>query len=146
MVIPSPVPSLVIRYSYLWQSEFLAGREDGIKDRTAAIVAAVVGEVDGRLRVLVLPITHSPPSDPTTAIEIPAAAKRRLGLDEDRSWIVTVEANEFVWPGPDLRRVPSDADGSIAYGYLPPGLFGRVRAAFIESVEGRRLRGVPRTE
>ena len=37
---PLPVPGLVIRYSYLWHSEHLAGREEGTKDRPCAIIAA----------------------------------------------------------------------------------------------------------
>jgi hypothetical protein len=37
--------------------------------------------------VTVLPITHSPPADPASAIEMPAPVKRHLGLDDDRSWI-----------------------------------------------------------
>jgi hypothetical protein len=144
--IPDPVPGLVIRYSYLWQSEFEAGRDEGVKDRPAAIVAAIVNDADGAKRVLVLPITHTSPTDPRTAIEIPTAVKRRLGLDAEPSWIVVVEANEFIWPGPDLRRVPSDADGNVSYGFLPPGLFARVRSAFIAAVERRRVARVPRTE
>jgi len=37
------------------------------------------------------------------AVEISHETKRRLGLDDDRSWIVLTEANRFAWPGPDLR-------------------------------------------
>lgn len=146
MKIPDPLPGLVIRYSYLWRSEFLAGRDEGIKDRPAAIVAAIVGDADGTKRVLALPITHTPPADPATAIEIPAAVKRRLGLDDERSWIVITEANEFTWPGPDLRRVPNDDASTVAYGFLPPALFERVRLSFIAAVTNRRVRRVPRTE
>ena len=46
-----------------------------------------------------VPVTHSPPADPATAIEIPAVTKARLGLDAQRSWIVCNEANVFAWPG-----------------------------------------------
>jgi hypothetical protein len=38
---PTPRAGLVIRYSYLWQSEAAAGREDGVKDRPCAIVLAI---------------------------------------------------------------------------------------------------------
>jgi hypothetical protein len=31
--------------------------------------------------VMVLPVKHSPPSNPVLALEIPAETKRRLGLD-----------------------------------------------------------------
>src|ERR1700761_988956 len=122
MALPEPVPGLVIRYSYLWRREHLAGREDGQKDRPCALVAAI-RTMSGDKRVLVLPITHTPPGTGVAAIEIPQTTKRLLGLDETRSWIVVSEYNEFIWPGPDLRPVPGGDDGSISYGLLPPGLF-----------------------
>jgi hypothetical protein len=53
----------------------------------------------GFLCHLVCPVTHSPPSDPGDAIEIPPATKRRLGLDDERSWIVLTESNRFVCQG-----------------------------------------------
>jgi hypothetical protein len=146
--IPEPIPGLVIRYSYLWQSEFVSGRDEGSKDRPAAIVAAIVSDTDGKKRVLVLPITHTPPlaKAQETTIEIPPAVKRRLGLDDEPSWIVITEANEFIWPGPDLRPVPGDQLGGNAYGFLPPGLFARVQAAFVKAVEDRKMKRVPRTD
>src|SRR5579884_1903406 len=98
MALPAPQPALVIRYSYLWHSEFAAGREEGTKDRPCAIVAAVKAEEDGQWKVLVLPVTHSPPIYPENAIEIPQETKKRLGLDGERSWIVLTEWNEFFWP------------------------------------------------
>lgn len=68
----------------------------------------------------VAPITHAPPNDPGSGVEIPTAVKERLGLDQDRSWIVTNEVNIFTWPGFDLR--PVDAARGFAYGFLPRGL------------------------
>lgn len=55
---------------------------------------------EGAHWVTVLPVTHAPPSVPELAVEIPAAPKRRLGLDDERSWVVLTEANRFLWPGP----------------------------------------------
>lgn len=144
--IADPVPGLIIRYSYLWRSEFQAGRDEGVKDRPVAIVAAIIADADGEQRVLVLPITHTPQSDPAAAVEVPAGVKKRLGLDDRPSWIVVSEANEFVWPGPDVRPVPGAADGRIDYGFLPPALFERVRVAFVAAIKERRLQRVPRTE
>ena len=66
------------------------------------IVLAVEREADGATVVTVLPITHSAPADPASAVEIPLRVKWRLGLDDDRSWIVVAEGNEFLWPGYDL--------------------------------------------
>jgi hypothetical protein len=47
---------------------------------------------------MVLPVTHSQPKDPKAAVELPLAVKKHLGLDDERSWIVVSEGNEFVWP------------------------------------------------
>jgi hypothetical protein len=96
---------MVIRYSYLWKREHEEGREEGIKDRPCAVIVSLRNE-SGNDVVLVLPVTHVQPTDIAEAIEIPAETKRRLRLDSQRSWIVISEANEFVWPGPDLRPVP----------------------------------------
>ena len=52
--------------------------------------------------LLPYPSPIRPPHDPEAAVEIPLATKMRLGLDDDRSWIILTEANRFTWPGPDL--------------------------------------------
>ncbi len=62
--------------------------------------------IEGREVVTVVPITHSPPIDASDAVEIPAALKAHLGLDDVPSWIVVTETNDFLWPGPDLRPLP----------------------------------------
>ena len=102
MTWPVPRPGLVIRYSYLWEREAQAGQEEGVKDRPCAIVVVLLREGEHPV-VRVLPITHSAPLDPASALEIPPLTKLRLGLDSDRSWVVLDEANDFIWPGPDLR-------------------------------------------
>jgi hypothetical protein len=143
--LPAPVPGLVIRYAYLWHREHRTGQEEGVKDRPCAIVMVVIDE-DGDQRVTVLPITHTPPRDPTEAVELPPPTKRRLGLDEARSWIVLTEGNEFVWPGPDLRPLPGHGADSVACGVLPPGLFRIVRDRFLDLHRRRRSVHVPRSE
>jgi hypothetical protein len=142
---PEPYPGLVIRYSYLWRREFDAGREEGSKDRPCAIVMAVEDE-DGDKEVLVLPITHNPPANPAHAIEIPTVTKSRLGLDGERSWMVITEANEFVWPGPDLRPVPGRDESTVAYGPLPSRFFAHVRDKFLEFDQRQKSGHVKRTE
>lgn len=118
MTWPAPEPGLVVRYSYLWYEEARQGRGEGVKDRPCAVVLAVDDGAENP-RVVVLPITHSPPSDPSVAMEIPAATKMRLGLDAERSWVVLREYNVFRWPGPDLRMVVNGVPESAAYGVLP---------------------------
>ena len=46
------------------------------------IVLAIECEAPGATFVTVLPITHSAPVDPASAVEIPSPVKRRLGLDD----------------------------------------------------------------
>jgi hypothetical protein len=143
--LPSPHPGLVIRYSYLWKQEADKGREEGSKDRPCAIVIAISNE-EGEQQVLVLPITHSPPTNPADAIEIPAETKARLRLDAARSWVIITEANEFVWPGPDLRPIAGRADSTVAYGTLPPRFFAHVRDKFLERDRREKAARVKRTE
>lgn len=145
MPLPAPELGLVVSYAYLWNSEFEAGREEGLKDRPCALVLSSQ-DMGGDTVVAVVPVTHSPPERAEEAVEIPAVIKRRLGLDEARSWIVVSEINRFIWPGPDLRPVSRAEPERFEYGFLPPALFRRVLERFEATVAARRLRTVPRTE
>ena len=135
---------MVIRYSYLWEREAQLGQEEGVKDRPCAIVAAIKTEKTGETRVLVLPITHTAPLPTTPAIEISAKVKQRLKLDEARSWIILSEWNEFIWPGPDLRRLPGGDDATVVYGMLPPKLFAKIRNEVLKLVKNRVSKSVRR--
>ena len=146
MPLPKPIAGLVIRYSYLWLAEHLEGRDEGKKDRPCAIVAAMRVGVDNKDYVLVLPITHSPPQNLNLAIEIPAITQRRLGLDDDRSWVILTEWNEFVWPGTDLVPVPGKDENSFVYGVLPPKFFELIRKRLIELKNANLVDPVRRTE
>lgn len=145
MAFPAPVPGLVIRYSYLWQSEYERGQEEGVKDRPCAVVLATQSE-DGQKIVVVLPITHAQPDNPKLAIEIPNSVKRRIGLDDGRSWVLLAEANRFLWPGPDLRPSRHGDAGSVAYGMLPYQLFEEIRLSFIKAIKERRAGAIQRSE
>lgn len=140
-----PKPGDVIRYSYLWRTEFLRGQEEGTKDRPCAIIAAVQKNNDATI-VTVLPITHSAPAQSQFAMEIPPITKRRLGLDSDRSWIVFDEANQFAWPGPDLRALPDQDIATAVFGTLPPNFFLALRERFVAALRAHRTRIVPRSE
>ncbi len=145
MGFPPPRPGLVIRYSYLWLSEHQRGLEEGVKNRPCAVLLALTN-AGGEQKVVVVPITHAPPNEPRHCVEIPAATKRRLGLDDERSWIVLTESNRFTWPGPDLQPArPGKAD-SVAYGLLPKALFDEVRAKWLALFEAGKTASVARTE
>lgn len=144
MSLPIPKPGLVIRYAYLWEAEARQGREEGTKDRPCAIVLVVLREGEHPI-VRVLPVTHTPPTNPEDALEIPTVTKERLGLDSERSWVVLSEANDFIWPGPDLRPLPSAGTGSVAYGFLPPGFMRVLRDRLERRRRERRMSAVTRT-
>ena len=145
MAFPEPAPGLVIRYGYLWAEEHRRGWEEGVKDRPCAVVLVTKSEDDERV-VTVLPVSHTPPSDPRLAVEIPAPVKRRLKLDDERSWVVLTEANRFIWPGPDLRPSKRGDSASVGYGPLPFALFEEIRIKFIAAIRAKRASVVPRSE
>jgi hypothetical protein len=142
--LPTPEPGLVLQYAFLWRREFEAGQDEGRKDRPCTVVLATPSVLGG-LQVYVLPVTHSPPSDPSVAMEIPQRIKAQLGLDGERSWIILDEVNDFFWPGFDLRAVPGAGPARVDYGVLPPRFFDEVRAAFLTLARRRVLKRSPRS-
>jgi len=144
MALPKPHEGLVVRYGYLWEWQRRQGQEEG-KDRPCMILRLYQTPDMPAPRAIVLPITHAPP-DPglgQEGIEIPATTARRLGLDDERSWLMVSECNLFRWPGPDVR--PVDATRN-AYGPIPPSLYGRARDRFVERAGQRRVTAVTRSE
>lgn len=143
MSLPEPKPGLVIRYCYLWAREHAAGHVEGVKDRPCAMLLAA-HDVQGDLRIIVHPITHARPSNSEASVEIPLATRRRLGLDNDQSWIVLGEVNMFTWPSPDIRFARGEGPQSVAYGFLPAKLFEMVRNRFAALHEKEKARFVKR--
>ncbi|WP_156906350.1 growth inhibitor PemK [Novosphingobium acidiphilum] len=98
------------------------GQIDGSKDRPCAVIVAVT-ETDGRKRALVCAITHSEPQL-HEGVEIPAAIKRHLGLDSDRSWIILSEFNEIDWTDPGI--IPARPNQWV-YGFVPAPFAEKLR-------------------
>lgn len=140
MALEPPRPGQVIHYSYLWWNEVHRARIEGTKGRPCGVVLTRTKR-QGTTLVYVLPVTHSPPREPEAGVEIPPATKRRLGLDSERSWIITTEFNRFVWPGPDIRALPT---GEYSYGYLPAKLLRMALGQVSAHAAGQRLRPVDR--
>ncbi len=139
MALPrTPFPGLVVRYAFLWSDAARQGRTEARKDRPCVVVVAVRRESDTRVRVRVLPITHAGPH-PDRAIALPPKVKRHLGLDADASWIVLDEANQFVWPGVDLRPISRTKPGVWTYGVLPLELFEALKARLRSVRDQRRM-------
>ena len=132
---PEPQPGLVIRYDYLWHRESSHGQIEGKKFRPCAIVVARKTADNGDV-VLVAPITHSPPMIPQNAIEIPQLVKQHLGLDSQRSWIVTSEINAVSWTDPGI--VPATKE-KWAYGFLPRGMVAALTENLLERFRKRKV-------
>lgn len=141
MSLGTPRIGQVIRYAYLWHDEYLSGQEEGSKDRPAVVVSAVLAQEGGGYRVAVTPITHTPPTDVSVALEIPPALKQHLRLDAERSWVILNEVNVFEWPGYDIRPT---ADGRYEYGQLPPAFYERMIVQFRALVAAHRTKSSPR--
>lgn len=138
MALPkTPFPGMIVRYSFLWSREAEAGETEGHKDRPCVIIIAIRRAADRRLRVRVLPITHLP-AEEARSVAIPPKVKRHLGLDADASWIVLDEANEFFWPGVDLRPISRSKPGVWTFGVLPTELFEEIQAKLRTLLQQRR--------
>ncbi len=77
-------------------------------------------------------------------MELPLGAKKRLGLDDAPSWIVTSELNRFVWPGYDLRPTTRDKPDVFAWGFLPVEIFATLKSGIATHQREKRLRLTPR--
>ncbi len=115
-----PEVGLVINDDFLWKEDQITGVEYGFKDRPCAIILAVEFRNDGSKRIVVCPITHSPPSNLQSAVEISSKLAAHLGLDGDRMWIETDAVYEFTWEK-DLIPIGISPvkPGSWSYG-MPP--------------------------
>ena len=139
MRLPSePTPGMVLRYRYLWTDEHQRGAEEGRKARPVVVVLARA-VVNGSLVVTVAPITHSVPRDAARAVRMPPTVKRRLGLDDEASWIVTDEVNAFVWPGPDLAPIGGDRADDTVFGTVPQRLLSAIAISIQSNRERLRL-------
>jgi len=141
VALPAPRPGLVIRYDYLWSREAKIGRDQG-KTRPACLVAA--SEPVARPRfVVLLPITHTRPIRGTIGVEVPAAVRLALGLDDEPCWVIVSEYNVDEWPNGGISPLPGKP-GIFSYGFIPPGLFAQVKAKFLELAGAGGSGGVER--
>jgi hypothetical protein len=136
MAKPDPRAGLVIRYDYLWKPEKLKGRAEGSKHRPCAVVVVIANE-----RALVCGITHTQPDSPEDGVEIPSRERARLGLDQERQWVITSEANIVDWDDPGIVPLPS---GDWSYGELTRELAEAVRSSAVRNLDQKRLTMIQR--
>lgn len=141
--VPAPAIGLVVRCDFLWPDEAAAGLALG-KDRPACVVL-VIERKDFPFDPIVAlaPITHRAPARPDFAVEIPLAEKRRLGLDDARSWIILDVLNQQEWPKGLVKTRP--IDGAYAYGTLSLPLLRQIRNRIAAAARARRVSIVRRT-
>jgi hypothetical protein len=142
MPLPELSLGLVVRYEYLWNRLAEDGAETADKERPVCVAFTFTDPEHGP-SVMLLPISHSPPTGDEIGIEIPQAVKNHLGLDYDRSWVFVSECNIDSWPSPDLRQIPFQP-GKFAYGHIPPRLFKTIRDTFVTEYQAKRVRRVRR--
>lgn len=137
----------VIRYDFLWNEEHRKGQIDGMKDRPCAIVLTTSPREDGSKRVMLLPITHSPPTAGQGGVEIPAKVSKHLGLDDGRSWIKTHEANVLTWSKDRLPVGLTRATaGQWKFGELPTALEKQVFTDVQRQRRAQTLKQISRDE
>ena len=76
-------------------------------------------------------------------IEVPARVRQALGLDDTPSWVIVSEHNVDEWPNAGLSTLPGQPD-VFSYGFIPPGLFARIKARFLELARARQSHAVRR--
>lgn len=123
-----PEPGLVVLYDYLWGEEAAAGRLNGRKLRPACIVLVTTDQAGGHL-VRYAPITHLRPRAKDDALEVPADEKRRLGLDDQPSWVIVSELNREVWPA-GLGRIPG-RNGEFVFGRVSDNFLRRLLSMIV---------------
>lgn len=139
MLVRIPSVGSVISYSYLWKEEHEKGQIEGLKVRPCVVM--VVGADGGEF--VVAPITHSPTN--TEGIELNHALKRRLGLDDEKSWLILTEVNIFRWRGPDVYPVFKDGSNLLEYGKIPDAMIRRARDHMIENMQNKTFDRVERS-
>jgi len=95
MAKPKPARGVGHSLLNLWKSEKIKGLEEGSKYRPCAVVVVIDGE-----RAVVCDITHAQPDSRDGGFEIPLRQRAPLGLDDERQWVVTSEANIVDWDDP----------------------------------------------
>lgn len=143
MILPVPEQGLVVHYGYLWQREHRRGSEGSRRSRPCVIMIVQEGAVRASPKVTLAPITHSEPRAGDDVVEVPLGVRRHLGLDQERSWVVGDEVNQFAWPGFDLEPPPGTS-GRTNYGFVPPLFFDEIRRALLNAYDARRLKSTGR--
>jgi hypothetical protein len=142
-----PEAGLVISYDFLWKEDQQEGADYGSKDRPCAIIFTITAEDEGGHRVVVCPITHSPPSDDQSAVEISPRIAAHLGLDGDKMWIKTDAVNVLTWSKDMIPiGVMPVEKGKWSYGMLPDKISEEVINQVRENSRNRTLDQVERDD
>lgn len=139
-----PIIGLVLNYNFLFSDQHKRGFEDAQYPHPSVVLRVSKNDND-ITKVLVAPISHSPPEKDVAAVPIPPKEAQRLGLDGHRQWLKTHELNRFEWPSADLVPIRNGPNrGEYAYGLISRGVFEQARAQLLEHNRERRLSSIER--
>jgi len=144
MPLPRPELGLVIQYEFLWANQYDRGEEAGAKRRPCVILLTRHTRY-GDVFVTVAPITHSEPRKDDVAIPLPPRVQAHLGLDNEQSWVIVSEVNEFLWPGYDIYPLPRQPS-RFDYGFVPPALHDRLVGGLMALAAESKGRIITRTD
>ncbi len=148
MPLPAPEIGLLVSYEYLWKRQ--EATQNAEKARPCCVILVHLqseqddmdqSEVEAT-KVVYLPISHVQPDDEQTGFELSPHAKKVAGLDMERQWVVVSECNLDTWPV-DVRKIPG-TPGRFHYGYLPPNEFEKIKRAFLEFRQSKKLKVINR--
>jgi len=146
--LPAPEIGLLVSYEYLWKRH--EATQNAEKARPCCVILIYLqsekDDVDPggpeATKVVYLPVSHTQPNDDQKGFELSPHAKKVVGLDMERQWVVVSECNLDAWPV-DVRQIPGKP-GQLHYGYLPPNEFERIKREFLEYRQSKKLKVVNR--
>jgi hypothetical protein len=133
---PDPQIGQIVRFDYLWRREAHSGLKDGLKIRPCAVIVARRRLDTGDFEVLLAPITHSPPSQPSEGYALPEQARPITGLDHQKSWLITSELNEVRWT--DAGFTPARPEQWLV-GQLPRRLAIKVNFDVLAAIKAGQM-------
>ena len=113
--------------------------------RKIALALTTRPNEDGLSDVYLCPMTHSPPQEGETGLEVPAKLARYLKLDDEQSWVKTHQINIVKW---EKNRLPygvvKSHDEEWVFGKLPQSFAQKVFDQVRENFQNKTLKPTQR--
>ena len=113
MKLPDPKPGMAIPFGYVWADHAEKGDMTPRKEDRPCLIYKLKPLEDGQMEVHVLPISHMPQKK-GDGFKLSSEGSAALRLDDEQSWLVTRESNNFLWPKNDTNELRPIAEGARA--------------------------------